>query len=302
MRGRGRFNGGELAWIRQQLIQLRIAEREEQKRIRGRLRRAEFRISDWATDGRGFTASEFDTLIARGAINRDDSVGIIPAGPDPMDVDVPGGPLDTWAEAMLPGALGALAGSQASRYDVPSLIATAGARREPGSLLDSPGLYAMYAEPAAWQQLGLGRPPDDRPLYVGKAEESLVTRDLLTHFATGRTGQSSPRRSYAALLVADLALVAIPRRPADPESDKWTHYALVDDGDERLTQWMCDELRLAVWPCKAPMALGKLERLVLRELKPALNLTGVSQPWSRQVRQARAAMALTAEKRSPRSG
>lgn len=31
----------------------------------------------------------------------------------------------------------------------------------------------MYAGPTAWQQLGLGRPPDDRPLCVGKAEESL---------------------------------------------------------------------------------------------------------------------------------
>lgn len=142
---------------------------------------------------------------------------------------------------------------------------------------------------------GLGGPPDDRPLYVGKAEDSLVTRDLRTHFATGRTGQSSPRRSLAALLVYELALVATPRRPADPEPDKWTQYALEPDGDERLTAWMRERLRLAAWTCERPVALGKLERLVMGELQPPLNLTGVSQPWSAQVRDARKAMARAAE-------
>lgn len=46
----------------------------------------------------------------------------------------------------------------------------------------------------------------------------------------------------------------------------------------------------------APVALGKLERLILGELQPPLNLTGVSQPWVRQVRDARKAMARAAEK------
>jgi hypothetical protein len=47
------------------------------------------------------------------------------------------------------------------------------------------------------------------------------------------------------------------------------------------------------------MALGKLERLIMGVLKPPLNLTGVKQPWSQQIRRARAAMALAAENRSP---
>jgi len=34
VRGRDRFNADELAWIREQLVQLRVAERAEQKRIR----------------------------------------------------------------------------------------------------------------------------------------------------------------------------------------------------------------------------------------------------------------------------
>lgn len=295
MRGRDRFNADELAWIREQLVQLRVAERDEQRRIRGRLRRAEFRISDWATDSQGFTASDFDALLTSKRVIRDDNVGILPPPPDPVDVNVPGGPLDTWAGAHLPEALDLLAGPAAERHAIVELIETAAARREPGARLDGPGLYALYADAPTWRQLGLGDPPDERPLYVGKAENSLVARDLRTHFATGRTGQSSPRRSFAALLVDELALVATPRRPADPEPDKWTHYALEPDGDERLTEWMREHLRLAAWPPERPVALGKLERLVMGELQPPLNLTGVSQPWSRQVRDARKVMARSAE-------
>lgn len=295
MRGRDRFNGEELGWIREQLVQLRVAERDEQKRIRGRLRRAEFRISDWATDSQGFTASALDALVASGRIVRDDSVGMIPAGPDPTDVNVPGGPFDMWAQAHLEEALDALSGPGAGQHGVSELIESAAAGRAPGSQLDSPGLYSLYAEAAVWRRLGLGDPPDGRPLYVGKAEDSLVTRDLRTHFASDKTGQSSPRRSLAALLVDDLKLVAMPRRPADPEPGKWTHYALEPDGDERLTDWMREQLRLAAWPCRHPVALGKLERLIMAELQAPLNLTGVSQPWSRQVRDARKVMARAAE-------
>ena len=50
----------------------------------------------------------------------------------------------------------------------------------------SPGLYAIYGDESAWSQLHLA-PAADMPLYVGKAEDSLVARDLRTHFGDGRT-------------------------------------------------------------------------------------------------------------------
>lgn len=71
------------------------------------------------------------------------------------------------------------------------------------------GLYAIYGDSGVWKALGLGDAQDDRPLYVGKAEDSLVSRDLNTHFATGKTGWSSPRRSFAALLADELKLTAM---------------------------------------------------------------------------------------------
>lgn len=69
---------------------------------------------------------------------------------------------------------------------------------------NGPGLYAIHGAPAVWEQLGLGAPPDGRPLYVGKAEHSLVDRDVKQHFGTGRTGSSTLRRSVAGLLRAHL--------------------------------------------------------------------------------------------------
>jgi len=83
-----------------------------------------------------------------------------------------------------------------------------------------PGLYAIYGDAKTWKELELGKPPDGRPLYIGKAEDSLVARDLKTHFGDGRTGQSTVRRSFAALLHDTLGLRGVPRatRPTQATS------------------------------------------------------------------------------------
>jgi hypothetical protein len=57
-------------------------------------------------------------------------------------------------------------------------------------------------------------------------------------------------------------------------------------------------LRLAVWPCPAPLSLDKLETAVLLGLKPPLNLNKVDQPGRHQVRIARKQMANQAEQRA----
>jgi GIY-YIG catalytic domain len=166
-----------------------------------------------------------------------------------------------------------------------------------GGVPDQPGLYAIHAAPEAWSILGLGGRSDDRPLYVGKAEASLVSRDLNTHFATGTTGRSSPRRSFAALLSATgtLELVAMPRRPHDPEPRKWGHFALEAPGDEQLTDWMYANLHIAVWPAPAGTVLRPVESAAMHHWLPPLNLTGLSTPRTAQVKNARARMAEQAK-------
>lgn len=156
---------------------------------------------------------------------------------------------------------------------------------------DRAGLYAIYGPAKTWKALALGKPPDGRPLYIGKAEDSLVTRDLKTHFGDGRTGQSTVRRSFAALLHDTLGFRGVPRNTSAP--GYFSNYGLVGAHDAALTRWMKEQLELAVWPkpaaCK--FSLGEIELALLAMLLPPLNLQGIVTPWTAQVKAARAVMA-----------
>ena len=293
MTGKDRFSRSEADEIRRLLRLVRRAERSAQKVLRGKLRALGFYISDFAGGPTGFAVWDFDDLVRSGRIKITGEVR-----------DGSGAERDT-SSTVSPGPNRARA--RASRRAEPraGAVGTAGAMRalaaEPltfnaavtGGVPDRPGLYALYGATAAWRRLGLGSPPNRRPLYIGKAEASLVSRDLNTHFATGRTGQSSPRRSFAALLSAAgrLNLVAIPRRPSDPEPGRFTNYALEATGDEQLTEWMRSHLRIAVWPAPQGTALTTIEAAAMGQWLPPLNLTGVKTPWTTQVKAARAVMA-----------
>lgn len=293
MSGRDTFTSDETARIREQLQRLRVVDRDEQKKIRAGLRRVGFRISDYAVGNAGFTVSDFDSLVARGVIK---SGGDTPAAASTPHRRATGRRRSAKPETRL-GAqnrvgedgntAAAIRALTSPRHTIAACMA--------GAVPDRPGLYAMYGDRSVWRTLGLGEPPDDRPLYVGKAEDSLVSRDLGTHFATGETGRSSPRRSFAALLAGELKLDAIPRRRANPEPRKWTHYALESEGDQRLTEWMREHLLLAIWPFTGTCLLAAVESEVMTHWKPPLNLIGVVQPWQSQVRHARAAMASAAK-------
>ena len=163
-----------------------------------------------------------------------------------------------------------------------------------------PGLYAVQADDAVWLELGLGPRPDQRPLYVGKSESSLAARDVRTRFATGHTGHSTLRRTLAALLVDELDLVACPRNLARP--GYFTSFGLVADGDQRLSDWMRDRLRLAVWPSPAGVVLDDVETEVLLELQPPLNLSKVGTQWKPAISAARKRMAKQAAMWSPDPG
>ncbi|RPE73819.1 MULTISPECIES: GIY-YIG nuclease family protein [unclassified Frondihabitans] len=145
-----------------------------------------------------------------------------------------------------------------------------------------PGLYAIYGDEQAHRELGLlddleARSAPDLPLYVGKAEASFVSRDLKDHFAavpgsTARTGGSTVRRSFAALLRDSLDLQGIPRNLAKPAD--FSMYSLAGDGDARLTAWMHQRLRLAVWeaPNMMQVALVDAETELIRHFTPVINL------------------------------
>jgi hypothetical protein len=147
-----------------------------------------------------------------------------------------------------------------------------------------PGLYAFYGDDRTWSDLGLSRAYDGQPLYVGKAERSLNGRDVRTHFAAGKTGSSTVRRSLAALLVNELGLVAVPRNLAKPDGS--ANFGLDEASEVRLSGWMQQRLSLATWSKPEDAVLDEIETVVVRRLRPPLNLDKVGEPRQR-LREAR---------------
>jgi hypothetical protein len=142
-----------------------------------------------------------------------------------------------------------------------------------------PGLYAVYADPETWQELNL-EIREGCPLYVGKAEQSLQAR---THFATGRTGSSTVRRSFAALLRNPLGLRGVPRNMERPERP--ANFGLESEGDQHLTAWMQERLFRAYW-AKPDTAvdLADIETAVIKMWQPPLNLVKVDRSPSAEAR------------------
>ncbi|PYY42581.1 hypothetical protein DEJ03_14495 [Curtobacterium sp. MCLR17_043] len=144
-----------------------------------------------------------------------------------------------------------------------------------------PGLYAVWSNEETWSELGLEWRGPLTPLYVGKAEDSLRKREIDTHFAAGRsavskTGSSTLRRSFAALLAPSLGFRAIPRNVEKP--GHFPNYALRSDDDLRLTTWMHEHLLLSAWakPAELTAPLRLLEALIIREWDPPINIQGAA--------------------------
>lgn len=174
----------------------------------------------------------------------------------------------------------------------------------PGNVPARPGLYAIYGDDDAWRGLDLA-PSPDRPLYIGKAENSLVARELNGHFganpnSTPQTGSSTVRRSFAALLRDTLQLRAVPRNLRNP--GHFTNYGLADGGDERLNEWMHARLTLAVWPAPQGFAyeLADIETAVIRHFTPPINISKNPGKLARLSR-AREVMAAEAARWTPKS-
>lgn len=159
-----------------------------------------------------------------------------------------------------------------------------------------PGLYAVYGSAEVWRVLALGDAPDARPLYVGKAERSLSSRDVGTHFGfaggagNSITGSSTLRRSLSALLRAELGFRGRYRNPMRP--GKPANYGLSRDHDAALSNWMRNNLLASFWEMTtSAVPLGDVETVVLNRLKPPLNIQKVSHEWTAQVKHARSLMA-----------
>lgn len=170
------------------------------------------------------------------------------------------------------------------------------------SIPASPGIYAIWGSESAWNGLRLTF-RKATPLYIGKAKRNLRRREIDTHFDAGsgtasKTGSSTVRRSFAALLATTLDLKAIPRNTQRPSD--FAHYALNSDDDDTLTAWMHENLSLSVWPYPpaASAQLQDVETALIQAWDPPINIDQA--PTSRAgLRAARALLAAEAERWRP---
>ena len=131
-------------------------------------------------------------------------------------------------------------------------------------------------------------------LYVGKAEKSLAKRDVRQHFGTGKTGRSTVRRSFAALLWEELGLAPVPRATAMATSATPATFALSGESDGVLTEWMTEHLALRVWTPPSNVVLAAVERELSADLNPPLNLTHAGpRPRLKAARKVMVGLAMT---------
>ena len=143
------------------------------------------------------------------------------------------------------------------------------------SRLDQPGLYSWWVDEAGAADLseGLGHQVHTGRIYAGQTgatrwpsgsagAATLASRIGRNHLR-GRIRGSTFRLTLASCRMEPLALVPTSRRLLDPDSEA------------RLSAWMAAHLEVAVFPVVDRDPLADLERRVLTELDPPLNLDGM---------------------------
>lgn len=162
-------------------------------------------------------------------------------------------------------------------------------------LAAAPGVYGWFLGPDA--RFGQISNPSGGAVYIGKSS-NLAQRDSDTHFAPGKTGFSTLRRSIGAILKQELALKCRPRGTGTSKTN-YTNYRFDDAGEARLSDWMIKNLWVGAFALDRD-SLKTYERGLIGLACPPLNLTGWANPEARSIREMRKACADEARLQHPR--
>lgn len=140
------------------------------------------------------------------------------------------------------------------------------------SFSTTPGIYALFFIGKSFP-LTAYSPKINEVIYIGKTESSQASRDRDTHFATGKTGSSTLRRSFGAMLRNRLKLNPIPRGKSDIKKGRTSHFKFDKASEIKLSDWMQKNLALSFYEHAGSMtALDQLETELIQELVPILNI------------------------------
>ena len=141
------------------------------------------------------------------------------------------------------------------------------------SFSDMPGIYGIGFGGLRFPLASIREYILHRPiLYIGKTEYSQLKRDKKTHFTSGKTGSSSVRRTFGAILRDELSLVPIPRSTKEKSDKKYRNYKFMENSEERLTTWMLQNLSLSFWKYSMDdESLDDIETQLIKKYVPVLN-------------------------------
>ena len=143
-----------------------------------------------------------------------------------------------------------------------------------------PGVYAFFLRDGA--ALPGVQCASDAFLYVGLSS-NLAQREFDTHFRDGQSGFSTLRRSLGALLIDELDLHPQPRGTGASDTN-YRNYRFDDAGEQSLSTWMRDNINVAVQAVPDPT---ELERTLISQAQPPLNLTLWTNPDAAMIKAAR---------------
>lgn len=174
-------------------------------------------------------------------------------------------------------------------------LADAAAPIDQLDLAPAPGVYGWFMAP------GVGLGPISNPaggaVYIGRSS-NLAQREFDTHFAAGKTGFSTLRRSLGAILKQELGLRSRPRGTGTSKTN-YTNYRFDDAGEGRLSNWIVENLRVGTHVLDLD-SLKTNEGALIALACPPLNLTGWANPESQFIRELRKACADEARREHPR--
>jgi hypothetical protein len=144
--------------------------------------------------------------------------------------------------------------------------------RQTATFSDKPGIYALFFIGRQFPLEGC-KPIEEQIIYIGKTESSQASRDRDTHFADGKTGSSTLRRSFGAMLRKEFGLKPLPRGEADIEKNRTSHFKFDAASERKLSAWMQDNLALSFYDYHRPPAeIDRLETELITGLVPVLNI------------------------------
>ena len=163
-----------------------------------------------------------------------------------------------------------------------------------------PGIYAFFYIGNNFPLLG-DSVSKHQIIYIGKTESSQEKRDSKTHFTTGKTGNSTVRKSIGSILCSQENLTPIPRNDSDYEAGRFSHFKFDAPSEKIITNWMKNNFALSFYEYpESKKLIDKLETEIIKQLKPILNIDhkNPENPYKDQIKKIRKNCATIAIKNS----